>query len=74
MIQEIAPQGFATTARRDVERMLSAVRCLLLDDSGQGLVEYALLITFTAIVCLAGLRYLGAKTNNTLANAANSLS
>jgi Flp pilus assembly pilin Flp len=64
MIHELAPQG----------KLMNAVRRLLIDESAQGLVEYALLITFTALVCLVGLRFLGAKANNTLANAANSLS
>ena len=53
---------------------LAATRRLWGDDSAQGLVEYALLITFTALICLVALRYLGGKTNNTLANAANNLS
>jgi Flp pilus assembly pilin Flp len=54
--------------------LLAKLRRLLADESAQGLVEYALLITFTALVCLAGLRFLGGKTNNTLSNAANNLS
>ncbi|MGP6156553.1 MAG: Flp family type IVb pilin [Vulcanimicrobiaceae bacterium] len=67
MIPEYATHGFASAG-------LSALRRLLADDSGQGLVEYALIITFTALLCLVGLRFLGAKVNNTLYNAANSLS
>jgi Flp pilus assembly pilin Flp len=52
----------------------SAARALLCDESAQGLVEYALLITFTALVCIVALRFLGGKTNNTLSNAGNNLS
>ena len=54
--------------------MTKAARRLLLDESGQGLVEYALLITFTALVCIVALRTLGARTSNTLNNAANNMS
>jgi Flp pilus assembly pilin Flp len=50
--------------------MLTAARRLLTDESAQGLVEYALL-TFTALVCIAALRYLGGKANNSLTNAGN---
>lgn len=44
------------------------------DDSGQGLVEYALIIALVSIVAIAALTILGSKSNNTLSNAANSLS
>jgi Flp pilus assembly pilin Flp len=53
---------------------MNAMRRLWTDESAQGLVEYALLITFTALVCLVALRFLGQKANNTLSNAVNSLS
>jgi pilus assembly protein Flp/PilA len=46
----------------------------LRDDSGQGLVEYALIIALVSIVAIAALQYLGAKASNTLNAAANSLS
>jgi len=46
----------------------------LLDDSGQGLVEYALIIALVSIVAIAALQTLGQKTNNTLGNAAGQLS
>ncbi len=46
----------------------------LTDDSGQGLVEYALIIALVSIVAIAALRTLGKKASNTLDNAASQLS
>jgi pilus assembly protein Flp/PilA len=46
----------------------------LTDDSGQGLVEYALIVALVAIVAIAALQILGQKASNTLSNAATSLS
>ncbi len=46
----------------------------LKDDSGQGLVEYALIIALVSIVAMAALRALGSGANNTLSNASNQLS
>jgi pilus assembly protein Flp/PilA len=43
------------------------------DDSGQGLVEYALIIALVAILALAALQLLGKKASNTLSNAASYL-
>jgi pilus assembly protein Flp/PilA len=50
-----------------------SVFLLLEDDSGQGLVEYALIIALVAMVAVAALRILGGKVNNALKNAANGL-
>ena len=46
----------------------------LKDDSGQSLVEYALIIALVSIVAIAALQILGQKASNTLSNAATSLS
>ncbi len=46
----------------------------LKDDSGQGLVEYALIIALVSIVAIASLSLLGRKMSNTLNRAAISLS
>jgi Flp pilus assembly pilin Flp len=43
------------------------------DESGQGLLEYALILLFIAAACLASLNYFGHKTNNTLSNSANTV-
>jgi len=44
------------------------------DESGQGLVEYALIITLVAIVAIVVLRTLGNSVSRSLNNAASSLS
>jgi pilus assembly protein Flp/PilA len=53
---------------------MSRVQAFLRDDSGQGLVEYALIIALVSIVAMAALQYLGAKASNTLNSVANTLS
>jgi pilus assembly protein Flp/PilA len=42
--------------------------------SGQGLVEYTLIIALVAILVIVSLQVPGNKTSNTVSNAANSLS
>jgi pilus assembly protein Flp/PilA len=54
--------------------MLGTSFRLLAEDSGQGLVEYALIISLVAIVAIAALRVLGEKASNALSNAASKLS
>jgi pilus assembly protein Flp/PilA len=56
-----------STAFRKAGRFLAC-------DRGQGLVEYALVIALVAIVAIVALRLLGKKANNSLNNAAGSLS
>jgi Flp pilus assembly pilin Flp len=46
----------------------------LLDDGGQGLVEYALIIATVALVAIAAFNLLGHRANNSLDHAASNLS
>ena len=63
------PRGFTeASSMKD-----NAIRAMLLDETAQGLVEYALIIALVSIVAIAALRFLGAKASNTLNNAANAL-
>jgi len=41
-------------------------RRLLRDDRGQGILEYALIISLASVAAFAALSFLGFKTNNTL--------
>ena len=41
---------------------------LLRDQSGQGLVEYALVLTLIAVVCVAALAFLGKRSSNVYSN------
>jgi Flp pilus assembly pilin Flp len=43
------------------------------DESGQGILEYASILMFIAVVCVASLNYFGHKTNNSLGNSANTV-
>jgi Flp pilus assembly pilin Flp len=46
----------------------------LADESGQGLVEYALIIALVAVVAVAALNTLHGKSTNSLVNSSNMLS
>ncbi len=54
--------------------MKSFVAMVLEDESGQGLVEYSLIIALVSIVAIVSLQFLGQKASNTLSNAAGFLS
>ncbi len=54
--------------------MLKTVSFMLSNESGQGLVEYALIIALISIVAMAALRSLGSSANNSMTNAGNQLS
>jgi len=49
------------------------LQLVLHDDSGQGLVEYALIISLIALVAFSALIFLGQRNNNSLRNSANTL-
>jgi len=50
------------------------IRRLLYDERGQGLVEYALIVSTVVLVAIAALNLLGHRSSTTLQNAASSLS
>ncbi len=54
--------------------MLKNFSKMLVSEDGQGLVEYALIIALVSIVAITALKFLGNKANNTLNNAAGTLS
>ena len=51
-----------------------AFRTLMLDECGQGLVEYAIIIALIAVVAIVGLGAVRTKTDTTLSNAASKMS
>ena len=50
------------------------IKAFLLDDGGQGLVEYALILALVSIVAIASLSFLGNAATNKLTTAGNALS
>lgn len=62
---------------RDDERLAEKNSMLMNiweDESGQGLVEYALVIALVSIVAILALQTMGKKASNTISNAARYLS
>jgi pilus assembly protein Flp/PilA len=53
--------------------MFNAIKRFWNDESGQGLVEYALILFLIAIVVIVALTTLGQKTNNVLKNVGDAL-
>ena len=53
--------------------MATMLRRVLRDESGQGLVEYGLILTFVSIACIAALVSLGGGINTILSNAGSAL-
>lgn len=54
--------------------MMELVKNLFVDEEGQGLVEYALILVLIAIVVIAALTFLGNKVNDTFQNIGKKLS
>ncbi len=50
--------------------MWKTLKAAIRDDSGQGLVEYALVIVLVGVAAIAAMTFLGAKANNSLNNSA----
>lgn len=44
------------------------IRSFFFDNSGQGLVEYSIIIALVALVAVASLKFFGTKSNNTYTN------
>jgi pilus assembly protein Flp/PilA len=53
--------------------MLAPLKALWVDESGQDLVEYALLVALIAIVVIVALRYLGPIVSTVFINIADDL-
>ena len=53
--------------------MLATLKRFWTEESGQGLVEYALILFLIAIVVIVALTTLGKKTNNVLTNVGTAL-
>jgi pilus assembly protein Flp/PilA len=58
---------------KGVKKMMELVKNLFVDEEGQGLVEYALILVLIAIVVIAALTFLGTKVNDTFQNIGNKL-
>ena len=54
--------------------MFLTMMAMLRRDDGQGLVEYALIVSLVSIAAIAALTLLGGKANSTINNVANQLS
>lgn len=46
---------------------------IFVEEDGQGLVEYALIIALVSVVAIAALTFLGKRANNSLSAAANTI-
>jgi len=53
--------------------MFNAIKRFWNDESGQGLVEYALILFLVAIVVIVALTTLGKKANNVFQNVSNAI-
>ena len=57
-----------------MKSLMKMVTGLVVNEEGQGLVEYALIIALVAIVVIAALTLLGGRVNNTYCKVAGNLS
>jgi Flp pilus assembly pilin Flp len=56
-----------------IERITTSIKAFLRDDSGQDLVEYALVLVFLALAAIAVLPTLGKAVNNVFSQSSSSL-
>jgi len=61
------------TSKRRPELTVNQTTCSLREDSGQALVEYALILFFVAIVCISVLTALGTGVQSVLQSIVNGL-
>lgn len=59
---------------RPLAGLKNSLRAMLVDESAQGLVEYAIVIALVAMIALATLRTLGGRAKNSLSSASNAFS
>ena len=69
----LVPRASARTTLRRQIGMRSVMTRFWRDESGQGLVEYALILFLVSIVVIVALTTLGKKTNNVLNNVSKAL-
>lgn len=53
--------------------MLQAMKRLVREEEGQGMVEYALILALVAIICIVGYRLLGNAANNKVTDVKDNL-
>ena len=53
--------------------MMNTIKRLVLEEEGQGMAEYALILVAIAIVCMAGYKLLGNAINNKVGVVKNDL-
>jgi Flp pilus assembly pilin Flp len=64
---------FLSRDRKRGAALKTSLYSLCIDDTGQGLVEYALIISFIALIAFGAMVYLGKKDVNSLSNSANQI-
>jgi pilus assembly protein Flp/PilA len=53
--------------------MIKAIRNILVDEQGQGLAEYGLILGLIAVLCIAAVLFLSGKIQSLLSSVGNSI-
>jgi pilus assembly protein Flp/PilA len=53
--------------------MMNTIKRLVLEEEGQGMAEYALILVFIAIACIGAFTFLGGKVGNKVNEVGNGL-